>query len=384
MTAFKRTFARLLADQGWFTAWTLVMTIALLGAWLCWAAWARVSLYEVSSKARVELDSATYPIESPVLGRVVRTELRIDRNVRRGEVLVELDAMAEQLQLRQEQVRADGLEPQVLRLRSQIASEEKARTEEQQSARLSTEEAADRLHEAEIAEQYAGAQRTRARELHGEQLIAEGDLEKAEAEWQMRRATVAAAQAASRRIAQEQATRDRERDVRLERLQGEISTLEAERATLKAESERLAYEIERRRIRSPEDGRVGEAETLRVGAVVHEGERLGSVLPSGHYRVVAQYPAEAVFGRIREGQTATMRLEGFPWAEFGTVSATVTHVAQEARDGKVRVELAIDAHSSFRGGLEHGMPGTIEVAVERVSPLSLVLRTAGQWLAMRP
>jgi membrane fusion protein (multidrug efflux system) len=73
-------------------------------------------------------------------------------------------------------------------------------------------------------------------------------------------------------------------------------------------------------------------------------------------------------------------LDGFPWAEFGTVSATVAEVGREVRDGKVRVELALLPRSGFRGSLEHGMPGTIEVAVERLSPLNLIMRTAGQWL----
>ena len=132
------------------------------------------------------------------------------------------------------------------------------------------------------------------------------------------------------------------------------------------------------------DGRVGEAAILRVGAVVKEGDRLGSIVPAGRLMVVAQYPAQAAFGRIRTGQPATLRLEGFPWAEFGTVSATVARVAQEVRDGNVRVELAVDANSSFRGKLEHGMPGTLEVTVERLPPLSLVLRTAGQWLTAHP
>jgi membrane fusion protein (multidrug efflux system) len=57
-------------------------------------------------------------------------------------------------------------------------------------------------------------------------------------------------------------------------------------------------------------------------------------------------------------------------------------VAQEVRDGKVRVELAIADNSGFRGKLEHGMPGTVEVAVERLTPFALVLRTAGQWLTV--
>jgi len=62
------------------------------------------------------------------------------------------------------------------------------------------------------------------------------------------------------------------------------------------------------------------------------------------------------------------------------VSARVERVAQEVRDGKVRVELALAENSSFRGTLQHGMPGTLEVTVEQVSPIGLTLRTAGQWL----
>jgi hypothetical protein len=96
------------------------------------------------------------------------------------------------------------------------------------------------------------------------------------------------------------------------------------------------------------------------------------------------YPVQSpLLGRIRPGQSATLRLEGFPWAEFGSVSAAVARVAQEIRDESVRVELAIDSRSTFRGTLQHGMPGSLEVVVERLTPLALVLRTAGQWLTAR-
>jgi membrane fusion protein (multidrug efflux system) len=99
--------------------------------------------------------------------------------------------------------------------------------------------------------------------------------------------------------------------------------------------------------------------------------------------IAAQFPADAAFGRIRPGQSATLRLEGFPWSEFGSVPAVVARVAQEIRDGNVRVELAIHPRSTFRGTLEHGMPGSLEVAVERLTPLALVVRTAGQALTSR-
>lgn len=362
------------------TVWMLAGAVVVLIAWFCWAVLVEVSLYEVSSEARVELDGATYPVASPFLGRIVATNLRVGQPVQRGELLVELDSMPQQLQLSEAQVQEQGLEPQLSRLRTQIEAEQGARGEDGQSARLSAREAQNRVREAEMSAHFAEQDLERARKLAAQHMVSIHDLDKAESEAGRQRAAVTALEVAASRVPQDHAARDREREVRIARLQGEIATLDALRATLHAETSRLTYEIERRRIRAPVDGRIGEAANLRVGAVVTEGEQLGSVVPSGHLLVVAQYSPSAAFGRIRAGEPAVLRLEGFPWTEFGTVSATVERVAQEVRDGKVRVELALSDRSSFRGTLQHGMPGTLEVTVERVSPLGLTLRTAGQWL----
>ena len=83
-TAFARTYSRLLADRGHHEIWTLTCAVLMMSAWICWASWAQITLYEVSQKARVELDSATYPVESPLLGRVVQTSLHVGQVVHRG------------------------------------------------------------------------------------------------------------------------------------------------------------------------------------------------------------------------------------------------------------------------------------------------------------
>jgi membrane fusion protein (multidrug efflux system) len=51
------------------------------------------------------------------------------------------------------------------------------------------------------------------------------------------------------------------------------------------------------------------------------------------------------------------------------------------RDGRIRVELAVNPNSTLRIHLQHGLPGTVEVQVERISPASLVLRTLGRQLS---
>jgi membrane fusion protein (multidrug efflux system) len=56
-------------------------------------------------------------------------------------------------------------------------------------------------------------------------------------------------------------------------------------------------------------------------------------------------------------------------------------VGNEVRDGRVRVELAIDPHPHSAIPIQHGLPGSVEVQIERVSPATLALRAAGRLIA---
>ena len=119
---------------------------------------------------------------------------------------------------------------------------------------------------------------------------------------------------------------------------------------------------------------------MRPGTVVREGQRLAVIVPSSKLALIAQFEPSSALGRIHPGQHARVRLDGFPWAQYGTVTATVTHVAGEPRDGSVRVELAVDRPPAGIP-LQHGLPGTVEVEVERATPASLILRNSGRLLA---
>ena len=128
---------------------------------------------------------------------------------------------------------------------------------------------------------------------------------------------------------------------RLQRLTREVTQLEGQLTTTRIVIERLEYESERRYIRAPVAGRLGEVTTLRVGAMVGVGTRLGVVVPPGMLKIMADFLPPAALGRIQPRQPARLRLEGFPWTQYGIVSATVASVANEVRDGQVRVELAV-------------------------------------------
>ena len=73
-----------------------------------------------------------------------------------------------------------------------------------------------------------------------------------------------------------------------------------------------------------------------------------------------------------------MRLDAYPFTEYGTVPAAVLSVGTEALRGRVRVELRVLPGAAPAIAMEHGLSGTAIVEVEQVSPATLLLRAAGQ------
>jgi membrane fusion protein (multidrug efflux system) len=217
--------------------------------------------------------------------------------------------------------------------------------------------------------------------LQARGLPAQIDLLRAKAEAQTRRAAVDTLRLAVSRLESDHRTQESDRNARFEGLRREGTRLAGDMTTAAGTVERLAHELERGRIRAPMAGRLGEVAELRIGSVVREGDRLAAVVPRGDLQVVADFLPPSALGRIRLGQPARLRLEGFPWMQYGTLAVTVSRVASEVRNSRVRVELSVDPDEAPPIPLQHGLPGAVEVQVERLAPVTLVLRTAGKLLA---
>jgi membrane fusion protein (multidrug efflux system) len=369
------------ADGFRFPAAGLLLIAVILGSWMAWFCFSRVALYEVTGTARLEVDQAAHPVASQVFGRVVTTHLELGREVQRGDVLVELDTNEQRLQIIEEQTRVSAISHQLAALRGELAAEQQAAAETHQSAPVALDEARARYEEAAAAARAGAEEARRLAQLRTEGIVSDMEAIRSQAEAQKRQAAADALRIAINRQDKDQHVRESDRQVRQENLKREMAALEGEIMTKTATIERLRQTVEQRRILAPAAGRLGEVADLRIGAVVRDGDKLGAIVPPGQLRVVAEYPPSAVLGRIRAGQPARLRLEGFPWTEYGKVAATVARVGSEPRSGQVRVELAIDPNSSSHIPLQHGLPGAIEVEVERVSPAALALRAVGKMLA---
>jgi membrane fusion protein (multidrug efflux system) len=358
----------------------LLVTL-LLAAWCAWFFLSRVERYEVTDRARLEIGQAAHLLQAPASGRVISSRLVLGQAVEAGDVLAELDANPDRLQIAEERTRLAALDPQRKALDEETASIEQARLREHQATGVAVEEARARYREAEAEARYAEREAERLKSLRASRLIPERDFVQGEAEALRRRAAAESLQLVAARLENEQRTRDSDRDASLNRISARMRLLEGQKTTAAATINRFQYEIERRLVRAPVRGRLAEVAILRIGAFVHEGDKLGSVVPAGTLKVIAEFLPPAALGRIRPGQPARLRLQGFPWTQYGSIGARVSDVASEVRDGHVRVELAIDPRAASPIALQHGLPGTVEVEVERVSPATLTLRAAGQLVA---
>lgn len=353
----------------------LAIAFCFAGAWMAWLLFARVTVYASTDQARVEVAQAVYPVEAAVSGRVKKGSLKLGRRVEKGDWLVELEADPEQLRLSQEQSHQQALETQLQNLRGQLSAELEALGQERRGGEAVVEQARARLVEAQESAKFAAQELQRDRDLFKQGLTAEIELQRSISNAKQKSAEAEASATAVQQASSLQLSTGGEHRARIEAVKTEIAQVEGEVAASETIQRELQHEIAAYRIEAPSAGRLGSIVSIKPGAYIRQGDRLATIIPDGRLRIVAEFEPHTVIGRVKPGQSARLRLSGFPWTQYGSIQATVISVGSEVRDGRVRVELEPRSNGEMR--LQHGLPGTLEVAIDYVSPLMLLLEKAG-------
>jgi membrane fusion protein (multidrug efflux system) len=362
-----------------------LVTFGIAG-FVTWAVAARVPVMKVSTEGRLEPHNAVYRLEPPAAGRVVRSLLNLDEEVKEGDLLIEFDTRAEQLELEQSKATMAAAQEELAVIDQQVAnkkSEHKANGEVDAVAVQEAEEKARELaprHKlaAEKADLAAKSPTGSISEL--EKLERSTDLDAVD--FASREQTLAIT-----RIKREQSVKHETLVAQLLGLEREQLRLQGQIRELKVASDKLTYQIEKKHFRAPTSGRLVDVAELTPGDFITDGQRLGSILAAdAEIRVRARFPKETV-GMIQTGQIAQLKIDSYPWTIYGTVPARVSRIGTEpglvatpeAIPGTVRVELELLPAPDKRIVLQHGMTVSVEVEVARVSPVALLMRAIGEW-----
>ena len=378
-TPFHQTLRSIEAEAATGRRGWMVLAPILLAAWTAWLFGARVEVLEASEDARVQVDARVRELASARAGRVTRVHVALGDRVVAGQVLVQLDDRETAQAHAQAQRRALALAAVIERRDAEIVAEREALEALERATGAAAQEARARVDAALAEARAAESALVETRSLEAAEVASPAELRRQQATADSRAATARERRSASAFTRLDGDRQVRDRLARIVAVEAEIATLEVERTEAKGRVEALAAELEQHRVRAPVAGTVGELGGLEAGAWVERGEPIGTLVPDGELEVVARFAPDQAVGRIKPGQLAQVRLAGFAWAQYGSVEARVTTVARELQAGAIVVELTIEAVPDAIV-LEHGLPGSVEIEIERLRPADLLLRAAGQRL----
>jgi membrane fusion protein (multidrug efflux system) len=355
--------------------------LVLLAIWLAWFSFSKITIYETSSKVRLEVNNFSNPITTLVSGKVNSVNFSLAKEIKANDVLLVLDSNNENLRLKEAEAKLQSLPSQISALEKQIIALNHAKFETQQANLSAVQSVRSRQNEINSAIAFAKDNEHRLTELSNLGQMPLIETLKARTEVQKLNAGKDALESDVQKLLKETETHKHQQDAEIENLNREIARLKGEELITQTLMATLQQSIDNHTILSPVSGKIGEMIPLQVGSYVTAGDKLGSIIPYSDLKIVADFLPSSVIGRIKVGQTASMRLDAFPWAQYGTLKAKVSRVGSEIRDNQVKVEFVPETTANSMIVLQHGLPGSIEVTIEQLSPAVMVLRAAGQLMA---
>lgn len=378
--SFPRTLKLLAAAKLRRQSGVVIAATFLFLGWFLWFLLGRVSIYAISQQARFEAERVALPFQSSVDGVVLSCNTSLSQHVREGEVLIQLNAHAMELQRSEAVANLNADLADISSLQAEIEAQEKARIAISELVGSTARAGQARVSVSRTTAQFKAEESDVLNKLSEQELASKLDKLRSQEEKEMNRGEVAVASTQAKRETMTQQAALLDRDAQISALQKAFIDAQSQADVLRAIVSKLDYEIDRRSLRATSAGTLIDIVPCTVGMNVNPEERLATILPDSEIKIVSFFDPKDSNGRLKEGQQAVLRVDNFPWTQYGTVGATVTRVGIEPRDGLVRVELKVTKPNPVIP-VSHGLTGLAEVEIERVTPFQLLLRTVGKSLA---
>jgi adhesin transport system membrane fusion protein len=346
--------------------WT---SIAAVIGFVLWAQWARLDQITRAS-GQVITYSRNQVIQAPPAGGVVEAILvREGSTVERGQVLVRFERPKLQASVDEVASRAAALRAAIARLEAEVFGRggptfpaELAAWPQFRENQLALFQRRRQL----LAEELGSLDRLR--ELAQQELdlnlplLASGDVSRAEILRLQRQVADLAGQIVNRR------------NRFMQDSQAELGKAQEDLAGVMQMIAQRREELDLTEVRAPMDGVVRNVRVTTRGAVARPGDELMQIVPAGEDLIVEAKVRPADIGFLRRGLPATVKLDAFDYAVYGSLAGETVFISadtlteqvggQEVPYYRVHVRTREAALRSPRGGLielQPGMTATVEI-----------------------
>ena len=376
---FESTTGSLLKDNS-RKVWLLVLSLLLvLSAWLAWFLLFTIPIHKTSLSARLQTTTSPISLVAHRSGYVDTHQIEVGRKVQRQDELLRFVDELEQveqttigLQISQLDEQLEWLAEEIERFQGEAVGSERLLKLKQDQTKIELTNVRQRTDiQQEIVTNLRSNNVVPRIEVLREQLLL------AEME-----SIIDNLDATGQQYDKERELIRQQNAGQMARLNGQLALQAGDKAHLQQELKMQNRVLEEFSITAPLTGEIAEAIPLIAGAWIAEGTSLGTLLPIGDWQFVAYFEPADAYGHIQEGQSADIQIDGFPWQQYGKLPARVVQVDHEDRARQVRVELSLEDASGASIPLQHGMPATIQVLVERATPWQILLRAVGPFVQL--
>ena len=324
--AFARTLHLLSSERARGNAIALTLVMLLLGVWCVWLATGRITVQTVARSARFEAEDPPLSLQSSIDGEVEFADLRLGREVKAGDLLIKLKTGKLEYTKNDQKIHLADTEATLKILDEQLEIEKRARDTAIALGKQSEAAGQAKARVAAVASQNETEQ--------AEMIAKQAAAQVASAIEKLKSSGSAAVSKASVQAALQQAVLDgsagknaaMSHEIAVQTLKLTISKTQTEREVLKNNLAVTNFEIDRCYIRATIAGTLAEISPLATGQRVTASSRLATIVPPTKLRVVASFSPQEAVGRVRPGQHVVLRVDNYPWAQYGTVDAVVGKV----------------------------------------------------------
>ncbi len=356
--------------------WTALVTVVVL---LTWAYFAKIDQV-TRATATVIASARTQEIQASEGGVLSQMMVKEGDDVKRGQLLLVLEEERAQAAVDNSATKAAALEAKVARLEAEIFNRPlsfPASVQRYPEYVQNQTELYNRRRQA-ISQDISSLERMlelASQELAmNEPLLSYGDVSQADI-IRLRR-----------QVADIRAQITNKRNKYFEDAQTELTRAQEE---LQSEQEQLrdrSQVLQEKRLFAPTEGKVNNIRVTTIGGVVKPGEVIMEILPTDSDLVVEAKVSPADIAYVKEGQTASVKLDAYDYSIFGAMNGEVVYISpdtlmEQTRDGEkpyYRVQIRISG-AEFDGRasdivIRPGMTASVDIKAMERSVLSYLTK----------
>jgi len=345
----------------------IAMAAVTLAGLVLWSLWANIDQV-TRARGQVIPSGRTQIIQSQEGGTIAEIMVREGDRVRRGQLLVRLDAVQLRAALEESEARVASLRSKMARIEAELFDRPlrfPAGVESHPQFVANQRQLYHRRREAlraSLASLESMVQLARQELAMNQPLLETGDVSRSEI-LRMQRG-----------VADLQGQMSARRNEYLQELQTEYAATEEELATVEQQLTQRRSALDGAELRAPVDGVVVNSKVTTVGGVIRPGDEVLQIVPSADRLIVEARLSPAEIAFIRVGQPASLKFDAYDSAIYGAGEGRVSYVSADTLSEQTPqgaqsyyvVHLNVDAsmlrpRPGERIALQPGMTATAEI-----------------------